>query len=483
MDKTATTLSKLFTLHSKETYAGDPLANYTISEVKNVNTTTGPPPQVRSVVLLAKHAQLASKALAIKLVTIDGRLVTKDGILREQRIHYALTQWDARITRETVPSAQANPGAGYFATEDPKKSEEAPVRLSIINTEERNIVPLYDFAVINGYKFSTIPQVPRREKIPPLATNAPSRVGMLVMDRFDKTLRHWLRDAQSMVAIVHALRDALVQMCALVHMLMAAGFTHADLHPENIAVYPAAATTRVIQLARTRFFVLPQRAGVDHFALLDFGFSRLDFKDATGRRWKLEPSADEQRARLKTYTPPADSFVPGGDVFRLVISLLSEFAKAMVNNDVSEKVDATTLVEFGQFGEACHSVLEMVPQPTSAQADFVQLKSLAEAIANRKSLDDINDLAVKVTELKNVNDLFWRFYTGNRAVVEGPLPWDALRYLGHVDNRPLGEHRDITIAVPYGRGKVFDTTQVEFTNDLEMRVSSLNVYKTQKDVQ
>lgn len=468
-----------FILHSKKSLPGDPTRFYNFEKVDNVNTTTGPIPTVRSIVLLAKHVKLASLDLAIKLVNIDGRLVTDEGILREQRIHYTLTQWDARYTRETVPVATSKPGDGYFAATDAEtKGQQKTVRASIITTEERNIVPLYDFATLENYDHRTIPQVLGREKLVQLGPKQ-WRAGFLVLGRFPQTLAQWVDNAR-LPDVIWGLHDTLVQMCALIHLLMAAGFTHGDLHAKNIAAYPTARQTRVIRLASDKVFVLKQRDRVPHFALLDFGFSRLDFTDALGKKWLLEPTPDEQQERLKSYTVPSSSFVPGADVFRIVVSLLLELAQKMRTASDDERNDAMAESAFAQFGKACQSVLTRVQRTLGANPDFERLVSLAAAVAEMR-LDDIVRLANAVDYSKS-SALFWPVYTAGIEPRDGPLPWDALKHLGPARDAPPdpATYRDITIAVPYARGRALDPRLVTFTDDDAMRGSSLRVYESHR---
>ena len=465
-----------FTLHSKKPLPGDPTRLYTIEKVENVNQTTGAIPAVRSIVLLAKHVNLAPLDLAIKLVNIDGRLVTDEGILREQQIHYTLTQWDARVTRETVPVATSKPGDGYFSTttKADTRGQQKTVRVSIMNTEERNIVPLYDFATLENYNHLTIPQVPGHEKLPQFGPRQ-WRAGFLVLGRFPRTLAQWAEEAR-LPDVIWGLHDTLVQMCALIHLLMAAGFTHGDLHAKNIAAYPNARQTRVIRLASNAVFVLQQRDSVPHFALLDFGFSRLDFTDAVDKKWLLEPTSAEQRERLTPkYRVPWSSFVPGADVFRIVVSLLLELAKKMHTASADKRNSAMTESAFAQFGKACQSVLARVQSTFGNDPDFGRLASMATAVAEARW----NDALAKDVDYNKSSALFWPVYTAGIEPQNGPLPWDALKHLGHVRDAPpkADTYRDITIAVPYARGSAFDPRRVTFTDDDAMRVSSLKIYR------
>jgi hypothetical protein len=456
--------------------AGSLLAEYEIDAVAQVSTDTDRR-RLRTLVLYARHRDSAELSVAIKITPITHE-VRRDDFVREQQIHYLLTQMDAAAVRQAASRKPRTPEWFTADERDPLAHEDAVAR-SVIAGDVFNVVPLYDF-VIQYFDGRGIPLVSGYEQLAGVDFGR-GDAAITVQRKIDGTLKSLLGGSGSALAstttslyvVVRSLRYAIVQICCILHVLLAIGFTHGDVHAGNVG-YVTTTARRHYKLAQNKVFAIPDT--VPSMMLIDFDRSRAEMSDATGKRFVMIPSAASLRARFGRVVDvtPAQSFSPMVDVFRLVHSAIVLFAQFVSNGSVSV-APARSTEDFPVLVDLFRAGISNLPDSITRISAYETVRDFVDVLAVGAD-DKVNPLADKINGDSAQGELWYRLYSATPQerdeTTKFLMPWDVLARASPSASEP-SDSRDMTLAPLYDKGKVYRPWDVPAASDEVMRVHPL----------
>lgn len=474
---------ELFQRHQQPVIAGSILADYEIQSVQRVATATADKTQLRTLVLFAVHKQLTNKPLAIKITPIYDEARRND-FVREQQLHYLLTQLDApdvrAAARVTGPAAKE-----LFKADRANPIEhEEPTKKSALVSTEHNVVPLFDF-VIQQFSLDSIPLIAGRNLLDAITWTTAQESSILVQGRLDGVLAERLpenlRDTllgktNNLRTLMRYSHNAIMQICCTLHLLLPIAFTHGDTHPANIGYTNQAAAPRHYELAPGKIFRVPR--DMPHIMLLDFDNSRAEMVDATGSRFVMVPdqASLDKRFGGRVKMTPEMTFSPMVDVFRLVHGILTVFAQRLQSAEVSWDVGLEQTQDFDDFAKTCAAGISNIPLKFAQLPGYQNLSRFVESLSSR------NRERIKAAAQTLLNDrdqqreLWFQLYAmtpkKKSETAQFLMPWDVLAtYTAYGD--PEAESINMTLSAVYGKGKVYRPSSVKDASDATMRIHPL----------
>ena len=470
-------ISDVFTWHKLDQTNGSLLKDYDITKVESASVSRGTT-QLRTLVVFAKHRKFPSLALAIKITPIYLNSRRED-FVREQQIHYLLTQLDAAVVREATRESNAKIKTDSLFRvkkgENPLTHEDAVATAIATANDDNNVVPLYDF-VIQQFDLRTIPNIPGRELLNPITWLNPHTASIMVQRQLDGTLTTLLEKTTDLGVIVKQLRYVIIQMCCILHSLLAIGFTHGDTHPNNIG-WATAAYERHYFIASDKVFVIPP--DVPTAVLLDFDTSRAEMTDATNKPFNMVPSRTSLYNRFSGVVTivPAQTFSPMVDIFRLVHSVALMVA-ARMNDDRTNWPDGLTQsIEMRDLGQVCLTGITKLPESIMNLDSYKPVKAFCEEMMKpgRDKLS-LKEEAKKLTANKDQATLWYLLYAAtpsNKAdAATFRMPLDVLLTQTSVRRAPAGSV-NMTLAPLYKKGVVYQPQKVAYSDDPKMRIHPL----------
>lgn len=474
----------LFAWHQQPATAGSILADY---DIKSVERVASDKTELRTLVLFAVHKRLPAKNLAIKITPIykDTR---RNDFVREQQLHYLLTQMDAPRVRDAARLTGAAAKRLFTAEREKPLEHESAAQDSAINSTEHNIVPLFDF-VIQQFNLDSIRMIPGRDLLNSIQWTGPQESSILVQGRLDGVLAErraenaresLLGRTNDLSIVMRYCSYAIMQICCTLHLLLAIAFTHGDTHPANIGYTNESDVARHYTLAPNKVFRVP--ANMPHIMLLDFDNSRAEMTDASGRKFVMVPdqaSLDSRFAGIVRLTPEM-TFSPMIDVFRLVQGILTVFAQRVQSPEIIWEEGLELSQEFSDFANTCAVGISRVPLSFRQLASYQRLSTFVEALSSR-SRDSIKSTAkALLDDREQQRKLWYQLYAmtpeQKSETVQYLMPWDVLAtYTAYGD--PLAGSIDMTLGVVYAKGKVYQPSSVRDVSDVAIRVHPLQTAK------
>ena len=457
---------------------GSLLMDYNIEKVESFSPSPDSPTQLRTLVVFATHKKYPRLELAIKITPIylQGR---REDFVREQQIHYLLTQLDAEAVRTAAATKTAKDKTLFVATREQPLEHEVAVIRAIAKTTHHNVVPLYDF-VIQSFNINMIPQVEGRANLSRFTWLSDHPASILVQGRLNGTLydlvqkKHYTLDR-----FIRVLRYVIIQVCCMLHSLMVIKFTHGDTHPRNVG-WIGEDLERHYHVTKKRVFVIPSDVSITTM-LLDFDNSRAEMKDATGKPFKMIPSATSLGARFRGVVKltPDQTFSPMVDIFRLVHGVMRLLAQQMLAKDA--KFDNVTLSqETIRLGTACRDGMTNIPQSIKDIAAYKTASEFYGALLDPSKTDETLKIAAGALERDGAQQeaLWYRLYAATPSTIKDTIvytmPWDVLKNQDPVDPNvtPLGGE-NMTLSPLYKPRKVYQPANVDVIIDNEIRVHPL----------
>ena len=461
----------VFRWHESVPISGSLLSDYDISEV--IDVSVEPNNQLRTLVLAAKNKAAPNINVAIKITPIydDAR---KSDFVREQQLHYLLTQVDTPAVRQRAVKPRET---GDFRA---KGTEwEKDVVKSLLDGGVFSIVPLYDF-VIKRFIIDDVPAVRGYDPLHTVATPA-VYASFLVLRRLTGTFESTITDAVTLPEVARRIYYAIKQICAILHLLLPIRFTHGDIHPRNIGVAESSGTNRHYRLTAGRYATVPKE--IPHIVLLDFDNCSAFMTDATKTVFDMRPTQESLDRRFGEHVKltPEQSFSPMVDVFRLVqnmaLLLALRISQAGEGDVINLRMEAITqqLARVLEVGTTRLPVSILRSEPYAGLRDFVNLlKSDGGTAAQLKA--GASTLARGMAQQQT---LWWKLYGETPRTVEETtamlMPWDVLDAFP-AEDRPLSDDStDMTLYQIYKAGKIYRPDKVETRDAAVIRVDPVNV--------
>lgn len=290
---------------------------------------------MRTLVLRVRHLNDKDNTPLVAKIVFESRFLLEQDMTREFLVHYFLTQNDATAVR--AAAARHTDGDGLFVVGSDPVEEHRQVRQAIWDTTVHNVVPLLDFWIGPFMKGdlrvdpgASEPELSPLQKVPKTTYH----VAVSIQRPFTGTLRDHLFKVP-LNQLAYQTRWVLGIVMLQLHSLMAIGFSHGDLHAQNIGVATGTGPRHYKHIVSAGNLNVP--VDVPQPMLFDFGFSHASFVDARGVRRVYSPSSTLMGARIGARVEIDDYLMsPTFDIFRLCLSLLQIIARRIVDQDMRE---------------------------------------------------------------------------------------------------------------------------------------------------
>lgn len=464
----------VFNWHLRPVSSGRLLEDYDIESVRSASGELPDRIDLRTVVIFCVHKRMRNLPLAIKISPVRNA-ERRDTFVREQQIHYLLTQIDSAAVRRAATSDVDN--AELFRARGIEYAQQITDSL-IANNNNFSIIPLYDYS-IHPEPFN-VGLVPGHQLLQAVQWPADSDYSFLVERRF-RALMHELISAETLlVRNTEMLYHTISEVCCILHLLLPIRFTHGDIHLGNLGAEPGLGRPRHFRIADNIVIRVPP--DTPRAVLIDFDNSSALMTDATGAVFDMRPSQASLDRRFAGHVrlTPEQTFSPLVDVFRLVESAMFLLATRIfeLQTITDGFVEAPVRREFGRV---CLAALLRLPAgPAVASDEYTRLMRFATTLASEgiASFDDIRTAAGQIMQApgKPQQSLWWLLYastpTDIHETISYLMPWDVLRLYTRF-SEPDTDSVDFTLYCITGPGRVYRPHRQRPRSDEDIRIDPL----------